>query len=131
MTESGMHFIDSPEPNDRVVAVEISGELTAEDMRSLTDRFQSVVDRGEKVLLFVDMRGYKGWELGVATEKLKNIGMLWKAFERYAIVGDKRWMEIWVTIIDPLTPQEISHFTPEQTHDAWEWLLAAEASVIT
>lgn len=131
MSKSGMHFIESPQTNDRVVAVEINGELTAEDMKSLIDRFHSVVDRGEKVLLFVDMQGYEGWEFGVATEKLKNIGMLWKAFERYAIVGDKRWMEIWVKIVDPLTPQEIRHFTPNQSDNAWAWLLAAEASTIT
>ena len=52
MTESGMHFIDSPQPNDRVVAVKIDGELTSEDMKTLIDRFQSIVDRDEKVLFF-------------------------------------------------------------------------------
>lgn len=123
MSKSGMQFIESPQPNDRVVAVGVDGEITAEDMKALVDRFQSIVDRGEKVLLFVDMQGYKGWEFGVATEKLKNVGMLWKAFERYAILGDQRWMEIWVKIIDPLTPQEIKHFAPDQADEAWEWLL--------
>ena len=130
MTESGMHFIDSPQPNDRVVAVKIDGELTSEDMKTLIDRFQSIVDRDEKVLLYIDMQGYKGWELGAAAEKFKHIGMLLKAFDRYAIVGDTRWMEIWVKIVDPFTPQQIKHFTPDQVDDAWAWLLAAEASVV-
>ena len=131
MVESGMHFIEPPEADDRVVALKIDGEFTTEDMKTLIDRFQSIVDRGEKVLLFLDMQGYDGWELGVATEKLKNLGMLWKAFDRYAIVGDRRWMEVWVKIVDPLTPQEIKHFTPNQVDDAWKWLLAAEAGVVT
>ena len=130
MSESGMHFIESPQPNERVVAVKIDGEFTSDDMRNLIDRFQSIVDRDEKVLLYVDMQGYKGWEFGAAAEKFKNIGMLWKAFEKYAIVGDTRWMEIWVKIVDPLTPQQIKHFTPDKADDAWAWLLAAEASVI-
>lgn len=129
MSESGMHFIESPQPNDRVVAFKVDGELTTEDMKTLIDRFQSIVDRDERVLLYLDMQGYEGWEFGAATEKLKHIGMLWKAFDKYAIVGDTRWMEIWVKIVDPLTPQQIKHFTPDEVDDAWAWLLAAETKV--
>jgi hypothetical protein len=126
MSESGIHFIDPPQPNDRVVAVKIDGQMTAEDMKAMVDRFQIVVDRGEKALLFIDMTNYDGYELGVATEKLKHIGMLWKAFERYAIVGNRPWMEVWVKIVDPFTPQQIKHFSPEEIDDAWAWLLAQE-----
>ncbi len=107
---SSMRFIESPQPNDRVVAAEIDGRLTAEDMEALVGRLQPVVDRGEKALLYVDMENYEGYDLGVIAEKLKNIGMLWKALDKYAVVGDKRWMEIWIKIVDPLTPQEIRHF---------------------
>jgi hypothetical protein len=130
MTESAMLFIESPQANDRVVAVKIDGELTTEDMKTLIDRFQSIVDRNEKVLFYLDMQGYEGSEFGVVTEKFKHIGMLWKACDRYAIVGDTHWMERLVKIVDPLTPQQIRHFTPDKVDDAWAWLLAAEASVV-
>ncbi len=130
MSEAGIKFIEAPQPNDRVVAVKVEGELTAEDMKAMIERFQVIVDRGEKALLFIDMQGYDGWEFGVATEKLKHIGMLWKVFDRYAIVGDRRWMEIWVRIVDPLTPQQIRHFSPDKTDEAWTWLLATEAAEV-
>ena len=130
MTETSLSFIEPPQPNDRVVAVKIDGQLTADDMKSMIDRFQAIVDRGDKALLFIDMQGYDGWEFGAATEKLKNIGMLWKAFDRYAIVGDTRWMEIWVKVVDPLTPQQIRHFAPDKTDEAWTWLLATEAAEV-
>jgi len=130
MTESAMLFIESPQANDRVVAVKIDGELTTEDMKTLIDRFQSIVDRDEKVLFYLDMQSYEGSEFGVVTEKLKHIGMLWKGFDKYAIVGDTRWMEIWIKIVDPLTPQQIKHFTPDKSDEAWAWLLASEASVV-
>ncbi len=125
---SSMRFIESPQPNDRVVAAKIDGRLTAQDMEALVRRLQPIVDRDEKALLYVDMENYEGFELGVMTEKLKNIGMLWKALDRYAIVGDKRWMEIWIKIVDPLSPQQIKHFYPDKTDEAWAWLLAAETS---
>ncbi len=125
---SSMSFIESPQPNDRVVAAKIDGRLTAEDMEALVTRLQPVVDRGEKALLYVDMEHYEGSDFGVMTEKLKNIGMLWKALDKYAVVGDKRWMEIWIKIVDPLSPQQIRHFYPDKTDEAWAWLLASETS---
>ena len=128
MSESGMRFIEPPQPDDRVVAAEIDGQFTAEDMKALVERLQSIVDRGKKALLYIDMKNYKGFELGAASEKLKHIGMLWKALDKYAIIGDTRWMEIWIKIVDPLTHQEIRHFYPDKTDEAWAWLLASEAS---
>ncbi len=125
---SSMRFIEPPQVNDRVVAAEINGRLTAEDMAALVRRLQSIVDRDEKALLYVDMENYEGFELGVATEKLKHIGMLWKALDKYAVVGDKRWMEIWIKIVDPLSHQQIRHFYPDKTDEAWAWLLASETS---
>ncbi len=126
---SSMRFIEPPQPNDRVVAAEIDGRLAAEDMEALVQRLQPIVDRGEKALLYVDMEKYEGSDFGVVTEKLKNIGMLWKALDKYAVVGDKRWMEIWIKIVDPLSPQQIRHFYPNNTDEAWAWLLASETSV--
>ncbi len=128
MSESGMRFIEPPQPDDRVVAAEILGQMTAEDMKALVERLQAIVDRGEKALLFVDMKDYEGFELGVVSEKLKHIGMLWKALDKYAVVGDKRGMEIWIKIVDPLTHQEIKHFHPDKTDEAWAWLLASGSS---
>jgi len=125
---SSMSFIESPQPNDRVVAAKIDGRLTAEDMEALVGRLQPVVDRGEKALLYIDMENYEGSDFGVMTEKLKNIGMLWKALDKYAFVGDKRWVEIGIKIFDPLSPQQIRHFYPDKTDEAWSWLLASETS---
>ena len=128
MSESGIRFIEPPQPDDRVVAAEIDGQFTTEDMKALVGRLQSIVERGEKALLYIDMKNYKGFELGVASEKLKHIGMLWKALDKYAVIGDTRWMEIWIKIVDPLTHQEIRHFYPDKTDEAWVWLLASKAS---
>ena len=128
MTESNMHFIESPHPDDRVVAAEIDGQMTTEDMKTLCERLQSIVDRGEKSLLYIDMQNYEGFEFGVMSEKLKHMGMLWKALDKYAIVGASRWMEIWIKIVDPLTHQQIKHFSPEKTDAAWAWLLASETT---
>ncbi len=121
-----MHFIEPPQPSDRVVAAEIDGQLTTDDMKAVVARLQPIIDRGEKAFLYIDMQKYEGFEFGVVSEKLKHIGMLWRAFDKYATVGTKRWMEIWVKIVDPLTPQQIRHFSPDETHEASAWLLDGE-----
>ncbi len=128
MTESGMRFIEPNQPDDRIVAAEVDGQLTAHDMKAMVERLQTIVDRGEKALLFVDMKNYEGFKLGVVSEKLKHMGMLWRALEKYAIVGDARWLEVWIKIVDPLTPQQIKHFHPENSDEAWEWLRASDAA---
>ena len=128
MSETGIRFLEPPQPNGRVVAVEMKGQMTAEDMRAIIEQLRVVVDQGEKVLLYVDMRGYGGWDLGVLTEKLKSARTLWNAIGRYAIVGETRWVEVSVKILDPLTPQEIKHFKPDEVDGAWRWLTATETS---
>ncbi len=128
MTESGMRFIEPNQPDGRIVAAEVDGQLTAHDMKAMVERLQTIVDRGEKALLYVDMKNYEGFKLGVVSEKLKHMGLLWRALEKYAIVGDARWLEVWIRIVDPLTPQQIRHFRPENSDEAWEWLRASDAT---
>lgn len=124
MSESNLKFVEPPQSNERVVAAEIAGEITTGDMKVLIEKLQAFVERGEKSLLYIDMRHYDGFEFGVVAEKLKNMGTLWKAIEKYAIIGASRWMEIWIDIVNPLTPQHIRHFSPENSDEAWRWLLA-------
>ena len=126
MPKFNMHFIEPPQPNDRIVAAAIYGQMTTEDMKVLVERLQSIIDRGEKALLYIDMQNNEGYELGVIGEKLKNMRMLWNALDKYAIVGASRWMEIWITMVDPLTCQQMKHFSPDRIDEAWSWLLASD-----
>jgi len=124
MSESGMQFIEPPQPNDRVVATEVTAKVTADDMKALIERMQPIVDRGEKANLFIDMKGYDGAELGVTREKFKHMGTLWNGIDKFAVVGAPRWMEIWSKVANPITPQHIQSFQPDKAEDAWTWLNA-------
>jgi hypothetical protein len=122
MSDSGIRFIEPPVADERLVAIEISGHFTADDMRAFMDRFEAVTSKGRKVRLYQDMRGYDGFDLDALTEKLKNMGTLWSGLEKAALVGDKRWLEVYVGIVDHLTPQELRHFSPEEKDEAFRWL---------
>jgi hypothetical protein len=51
------------------------------------------------------------------------VGTLWKGIEKVAIVGDSRWLEIYIGIMDHLTPQELRHFSPDEKDVAFRWLV--------
>jgi hypothetical protein len=40
MSESGIRFIDPPEPNERLLAYELSGDFTGDDMRTFVERLE-------------------------------------------------------------------------------------------
>ena len=40
MGDSGIRFIEPPQPNERVLAYELSGNFTAEDMRAFLERLE-------------------------------------------------------------------------------------------
>jgi hypothetical protein len=122
VSQLAIRFIDPPEPNDRIVAVEIDGHFTADDMRLFMERLHEITNRGEKALVYQDIQGYEGVDIGAVTEKLKNMGTLWKGIEKIAVVGDTRWMEIYISIIAPITPQQIKHFPAAQKDAAFAWL---------
>ena len=123
MTESGIQFIEPPVSHDRLIAFELAGHFTVDDMHAFMDRLASITTRGQKALLYQDMRGYDGVDLEAVTEKLKNMGTLWKGIEKVAIVGDKRWLEIYIGVVDHLTPQELRHFSPDEKDEAFRWLV--------
>ena len=94
-------------------------------MGLLIDELQKRVDQNEQALLLVDMRHYEGFEFGVVTEKFKHMGMLWKSIEKYAIVGAAHWMEVWVKMVNPLTPMQIRAFEADEIEAARQWLRAS------
>ena len=122
MSEQGIKFIDPPQANDRLIAAEMHGNFTADDMKAVAERIEAVVAAGNKVLLYVDMRGYEGFEMGAIAEKFRHMGALWSGIDKYAIVGDKRWVEIYIKIADPLTPQQLKHFSGDEADAAFAWL---------
>ena len=50
MSESAIRFIDPPVPNERLLAYEISGDFTGDDMRTFVERLEKIANSGQKAL---------------------------------------------------------------------------------
>ncbi len=125
MSEPGYRFIDPPESpaaNDRIVAYELHGHFSADDMRGLLSHLEAEMDKRGKLRLYQDVSEYGGVELAAIREKFKHIGKLWSGIEKVAVVGDQRWMEIWIGIVDPITPQQLKYFPVGEKDTAFAWL---------
>jgi len=69
MNIAAVRFIEPPEPNGRLVAVEIDGHFSAADKRAFIERLGEITGRGEKALVYQDMQGDLGAALGLAGAK--------------------------------------------------------------
>ncbi len=120
---TGMRYIDIGAEKSNVMAVEASGEISTDAMAEFIEKIEAHRAGGEKVRLFVDMIGYKGFEWGVVQEKLANFRTLLTSFDRVAYMVDREWMATGIGLVDALTPISLRAFSSEDRHKAIAWVL--------
>ena len=122
MSQSGIHFIEPPVPNSRLLAYEISGDFSGDDMRAFVERLEEIAATGQKALLYQDMVERGSFDFETLKVKIQNLGTIWRSVEKIAIVADARWMEVYVGLVDPITPQQIKYFERSEKDEAFAWL---------
>ena len=122
MSESAIRFINPPVPNERVLAYEISGDFTGDDMRTFVERLEKIANSGQKALLYQDIVERGSVDFETIKVKIQNLGTIWRSVEKIAIVGDARWLEIYIGLVDHLTPQKMKYFERSEKDEAFAWL---------
>ncbi len=122
MSESGIRFIDPPEPNERLLAYELSGDFTGDDMRSFIERLEKIANSGQKALLFQDMVDRGSFDFETIKLKIQNLGSIWRSVEKIAVVGETKWLEVYIGLVDHLTPRQVKYFDSSEKHEAFAWL---------
>ena len=99
------------------------GKLTHEDYKV----FVPLVDKafreakGLEVDILVDMRDFRGWKPRAAWDDMVFGMKLRKAFDKMAVVGDKKWEEVSVRMMSHLVKGKMKFF--KNRRRALEWLL--------
>jgi hypothetical protein len=99
------------------------GKLTHEDY----EIFVPIIDKALKEAkdldkkILVDMRKFKGWEIRASWDDLKFGIKHRNAFRKMAIIGDKKWEEISVEMMDHLSKGKMKFF--KERDKALEWIL--------
>lgn len=125
--QRALHFIQTS--SDKVVAYEIDGRVTEEDIKESVKELKSKFDQHEKINILVRMKNFKGYDLSaLLNDELYRVKyQSLSKVERYAVVGAPTWMRNFLELIDPAFKLKIQVFEPEDEEAAWEWVGASQS----
>lgn len=119
-----------PTTMDNVLAFEIDGMITADEMPGVIKKLEHCYAAHDKVRLLNRMTHFGGFDPSIFMQsgflpmKLSSI----EKVERYAIVGAPNWMRKIVDVINPYFPNiSMQTFTADEESGAWAWIGADPA----
>jgi hypothetical protein len=113
-----------PESTTSCIGFKISGKVTAEYYDVLIPKVDEAIAAAGKINLLAVMgefKGVKGFDalkadFNFGTDQYRQVG-------KAAFVGEKKWIEWLVKIMDPFTRRtDEKFFNPDQIDEAWQWI---------
>jgi hypothetical protein len=118
-----------------VVHFDLSGIITADDIRAMGDALEPMLAGGGDVAMLADAVGVEDITGKAVAEDLKlEVKMIryWTRFSRVALVTDKQWIRNLTKASSHLVPRsDIRLFTPDQMEAAREFVMGASADRAT
>ena len=117
-----------PESTDTCIGFKISGEVNAEDYDTLLPKLDEAISAHGKVNLLMVMGDFEGISGLDAFKADFNFGThQYRKVDKAAFVGDKKWLNWVVKIMDPFTRRtDEKLFESDQLEEAWQWVQEAE-----
>jgi SpoIIAA-like len=113
-----------PESQGKIIGIRATGKLTDLDYKEvLLPNLEALIKQHGKIrlLCFID-ENFAGWEPGAMWEDAKFFFPHKNDFEKMAIVGGPKWVELMMKLFAPLMSGETRTFPGEQLPEAWEWI---------
>jgi len=108
------------------IEIVMLGKLTHKDYKTFVPMVDKALKeaKGLEADLLVDMRKFKGWEFLAAWDDLK-FGLVHRNdFTKMAIIGDKKWEEASVQMMNHLMKGQTKHFN--KRGKALSWILKSK-----
>lgn len=121
-TKQAIRMLETDKPN--VVAFEIDGQITMEDVNRVIDIFRPILKNQEKICVLGRFKNYRGFDFNAVAQdsffsfKTKTLSKV----ERYAVVGAPVWLENFIELLNPLFETEMKCFSSQAEDEAWAWL---------
>ena len=115
-----------PSMDPSTIALEVHGKVTGEDAEML-DRHVKEVFSDEQhfniLAIFYDLDGttFKG-----ITDGIKFDAKRWNQFDKFAILSEKKWLELSTKIGNVLPGVTARHFGKNELDEAWNWIIENE-----
>ena len=120
---------------DDVLAIKLSHKITGADLDQVMDRLDAIMNKHDKVHVFVETHGIEGIELtslpGYMARSLPLLGKL-NRFGRVAVIADQAWVRTGTRLESAMLPM-ISYrvFMPEERAEALAWVAGGSNSPST
>ena len=114
-----------PQSTESCVGFKFSGTLTAEDYDVMVPKLDEAIAASGKINMLVEMGDFK-WRAGLEGAKadFKFGTHQYRLVEKAAFVGEKKWQEWMVRLMDPFTRRTDERFFDlGQLDEAWNWVL--------
>lgn len=119
-----LEFIESP---DDAIALKISGAINGKDLDAIMDRLDAIMERHDKVHIFVETQGISSLELASLPHYFSRAMPLFgklNRFGRVAVVSDQAWIRVGTRIESALLPFiDYRVFEPSERDEALAWAL--------
>ena len=123
-----MHkFLKSP---DDVLAVELSGTITGEDLDAIMDRTDAIMARHDKIHVYCETHGIEGLQLSAMPHHMSRAFPLFGKLDRFgrvAVVADQAWMRFSSRLESAMLPN-VSYRVcePDERDEALEWAMGKQ-----
>lgn len=111
-----------PVHEDNVYAVRVSGKLSHKDYQNFLPDLEDLIKTDEKIALLIELDDFHGVDISAIKDDFKFSIKHNDAFEKVAIVGEKKWHR-WMTLLStPFFKGTVKYFNRNDLQDAWDWL---------
>ncbi|PHS27001.1 MAG: universal stress protein UspA [Robiginitomaculum sp.] len=111
-------------PEDRkVLGFHVSGKLSAEDYEEvLMPAIEAQIKANGKARILVEWSdNFKGWEAKAMLDDAKLCFAHWNDFEKIALVGAPKWLDIFLKMFDAVSKGDVKAFEEGRYDQAMTW----------
>lgn len=104
-----------------LIYVNLSGTITKEEYAAFEAKLQKLSAQTESFCIYADATGMDGADAGAIWEDFKNIPN-YRNVTKFAVVGDKTWMQVVAKLSTLFMKGEVKFFEPGQEEAARTWV---------
>lgn len=111
-----------PESHENVIGIHVTGEMSAEDYKTLLPFLEKIIIRYDTLRVVSDLREFKSVSFKGILKTLPFAFKYSSRVTRKAVITDKSWIYTWARLLAPFFKTEVRCFPSSQVESAWEWV---------
>lgn len=112
------------EAGSKIVAVNLSGKLTAQDYEQFGGTIDRLIKQHGKIRVLCTMHDFHGWTAGALWQDIKFDLTHFTHIEKLALVGETKWEHGMATFCKPFTTAKVRYFDHTKADEARAWVEA-------